>query len=85
MKIILVAGSLLFLISCKTNIVDHYDCQGKEELLSKTFTQCVEASHQKECDKTERSSTIQLNPIMACEKSSRQLICTPVYKEVNLK
>jgi hypothetical protein len=51
MKIILLS-ILVILTSSKTNIIDHYDCSGKEELVSRIFISCVEASREKECPQT---------------------------------
>lgn len=83
MKIILLSSMVLFLTSCKTNIIDHYDCAGKEELLTKTFTSCIESSNLKKCSEKE-TKTIEKNPIYACEDSSKELLCTPVYKEIKI-
>lgn len=81
MKNLLLLISITFLLtSCKTNIVDRYDCAGKEQLLADTLVKCIKES--KEEPSTQPS--IKQNPIHACGDVTKTLICTPVYKEFSL-
>lgn len=67
------------LTSCKTNIVDHYDCEEKSEMVSKVLIECIKASKEENVNPSVNS--IKQNPIYSCEEVTRKLLCKPVYKE----
>lgn len=79
MRFLYLITMLLSITACKTSIIDHYDCSGKEELVSKTYVQCIEA--EKPLVEVKKDS-IKKNSVYACKDSVQELLCSPVYKEI---
>ena len=76
MKKIFILLSCLFISSCQTNIIESYDCTGKEELVSKTYVDCIAADKELPSEQ----SSMKHNPVYACKDSVKELLCRPIYK-----